>query len=137
MPEELFRPIFVPERFREAVGGRAWLQAMLDAEGALALAEARAGLVTQEAAEIIASRCDAGLFDPEEIGGEGRAAGNPVPSLVRTLPAAVSEDAARDVHEGATSQDITDTAAMRVTKHALELVLAEVDGISAACARLA
>src|SRR5215208_2315866 len=140
MPEELFRPIFVPERFREAVGGRAWLQAMLDAEGALALAAARAGLVTQEAAEIIASRCDAGLFDPEEIGGEGRASGNPVPSLVRTLTAAVSEvseDAARYVHKGATSQDITDTAAMLVTKHALNLVLAEVDGISAACARLA
>src|SRR5215208_7378842 len=140
MPEELFRPIFVPERFREAVGGRAWLQAMLDAEGALALAAARAGLVTQEAAEIIASRCDAGLFDPEEIGGEGHASGNPVPSLVRTLTAAVSEvseDAARYVHKGATSQDITDTAAMLVTKHALNLVLAEVDGISAACARLA
>ncbi len=39
MTEELFRPVFVPERFREAVSGRAWLQAMLDAERALAAAE--------------------------------------------------------------------------------------------------
>jgi len=29
MAEELFRPIFVPDRFREAVSGRAWLGAML------------------------------------------------------------------------------------------------------------
>ena len=90
MAEELFRPIFVPQRFREATAGRAWLQAMLDAEGALAAAEARTGLIPREAARVIASRCDANLFDPEEIGGEGRAAGNPVPPLVRALTAAVS-----------------------------------------------
>jgi 3-carboxy-cis,cis-muconate cycloisomerase len=140
MSEDLFGPIFVPDRFREAVGGGAWLQAMLDAEGALAAAEARAGLIPQEAAKTIASRCDAELFDPEEIGREGRAAGNPVPPLVRSLTAAVSEvseDAARYVHKGATSQDITDTAAMLVAKRTLDLILAEVDGISAACARLA
>jgi 3-carboxy-cis,cis-muconate cycloisomerase len=79
MAGELFRPIFVPDRFREAVGGRAWLQAMLDAEGALAVAQARAGLIPEEVAKTIVSRCDAALFDPEEIGHQGRAAGNPVP----------------------------------------------------------
>jgi 3-carboxy-cis,cis-muconate cycloisomerase len=140
MAGELFRPIFVPDRFREAVGGRAWLQAMLDAEGALAVAQARAGLIAEEVAKTIISRCDAALFDPEEIGHQGRAAGNPVPPLVRSLTAAVSdvsEDAARYVHKGATSQDIMDTAAMLVAKRALDLILAELDGISSACARLA
>ncbi len=113
---------------------------MLDAEAALALAEARTGLIPPEAAEAIASRCDAGLFDPEEIGRKGLGAGNPVPPLVRALTDAVSgvsEDAARHVHKGATSQDITDTAAMLVSRRALDLVLTEVNGISAACARLA
>jgi 3-carboxy-cis,cis-muconate cycloisomerase len=140
MAGELFRPIFVPDRFRDAVGGRAWVKAMLDAESALAAAEARAALIPSEAAEVIASRCDASLFDPEEIGEGGRAAGNPVPPLVRALTAAVSEvseDAARYVHKGATSQDITDTAAMLVAKHALTLILTDADGIAAACARLA
>jgi 3-carboxy-cis,cis-muconate cycloisomerase len=140
MAGELFRPIFVPDRIREAAGGHAWLQFMLDAEGALAVAQARAGLIPEEAAKTIVSRCDAGLFDPEEIGHQGRAAGNPVPPLVRSLTAAVSdvsEDAARYVHKGATSQDITDTAAMLVAKRALDLILAELDGISSACARLA
>jgi 3-carboxy-cis,cis-muconate cycloisomerase len=144
MTEELFRPIFVPDKFREAVSGRAWLQAMLEAEGALAAAEARAGLIPPDAAEAIAScckkGCDAGPFDPEDLGRKGRAQGNPVPPLVRVLTEAVSEvseEAARYVHKGATSQDILDTAAMLVARRALDLLLIELDEISRVCARLA
>jgi 3-carboxy-cis,cis-muconate cycloisomerase len=140
MEGELFRPIFIPERFAEAVSGRAWLGAMLQAEGALAVAQARAGLIPRLAAEIIVSCCDADRFVPEEIGRKGRAQGNPVPPLVHSLTRAVSsvsEDAAGHVHKGATSQDIMDTATMLVCRNALGLVLAEIDGISAACARLA
>src|SRR5919202_41428 len=140
MVEDLFGPIFVPDKFGEALSGRAWLQGMLDAEGALAIAEARAGLISMQAAEAIASRCDAGLFDTEEIGRAGRAAGNPVPPLVRALTeevSRVSEDAARYVHKGATSQDIVDTAAMLVARRALGLILTEIDWLAAACARLA
>jgi len=140
MPEELFRPIFVPETFREAVSARTWVGAMLDAEAALAAAEARVGLIPHEAAAAITSCCDASLFDPEEVGRAGRAAGNPVPPLVKALTemvSGISEVAARHVHKGATSQDILDTAAMLVTKRALGLILAELDGVAAACARLA
>ena len=140
MAEEFFRPIFVPDKFREGVSGRAWLGAMLEAEAALALAQARAGLIPRDAAEVIASCCEAGLFDPEELGRKGRAQGNPVPSLVRALTEAVSkvsEEAARYVHRGATSQDIVDTAAMLLTKRALGMVLTETDAIAAALVRLA
>ena len=140
MVGDLFGPIFIPERFSEAVSGRAWLSAMLEAEGALAAAQARAGLIPQEAADAIVSCCDAARFDPGEIGRRGRAKGNPVPPLVRALTEAVSkvsEDAARHVHKGATSQDIVDTAAMLVCRRALALILTETDGIAAACARLA
>ena len=139
MDGEIFRPVFVPDEFRDVVSGRSWLQAMLDAEAALATAEARAGLIPHEAAATIASCCDATRFDPEELGREGRATGNPVPPLVKALTAAVSEaseGAARHVHKGATSQDIVDTAAMLVARSALELVLAELEVISHACARL-
>jgi 3-carboxy-cis,cis-muconate cycloisomerase len=144
MAEELFRPIFVPDKFREAVSARAWLGAMLEAEGALAVVEARAGLIPPDAAEAIASCCKQGrdtvLFDPEDLGRKGRAQGNPVPPLVRVLTQAVSEeseDAAGYVHKGATSQDIVDTAAMLLTKRALDLILTETDAIAAALAGLA
>lgn len=140
MAGELFGPIFVPERFSEAVSGKAWLSAMLEAEGALALAEARVGLIPQEAADAIVFCCQADRFDPGEIGNEARAKGNPVPPLVRALTesvSGVSEDAARHVHKGATSQDIMDTAAMLISRRALSLILTELDGIADACARLA
>src|SRR5687767_11144557 len=128
MSELLFRPIFAPDAIREAVGGRAWLQAILDAEGALAVAEARAGLIPAEAAQKIAECCDAERFDLEEIGREGAAVGNPVVPLVKALTAAVPGEAARYVHKEATSQDIQDTAAMLVARRALDLFLADVDG---------
>jgi 3-carboxy-cis,cis-muconate cycloisomerase len=140
MAGELFRPIFVPERIAEAVSGRAWLRAMLEAEGALAVAQARVGLIPPQVAETIVSCCDVDRFDPGEIGRGGRAQGNPVPPLVRALTEAVSrvsEDAAGHVHKGATSQDIMDTAAMLVCRHALGLILTEVEGVAAACAGLA
>ena len=140
MAGEPFRPIFVPDEFREAVSGRAWIGAMLEAEGALAVAQARVGLIPREAAETIVSCCDVDRFDPEEVGRRGRAQGNPVPPLVRALTEAVSgvsEDAASHVHKGATSQDIMDTAAMLVCRHALGLILTEIEEIAAACAGLA
>lgn len=137
MSKSLFGPLFVPDEFREAVEGRSWLQAMLDAEAALAIAEARTGLIPDEAAEAISECCDAVRFDPEEIGRQGRSAGNPVPPLVKALTEAVPDDASGYVHKGATSQDIMDTAAMLVSRQALDLILAEVDAVAAACAQLA
>jgi len=140
MSGELFGPIFVPDAFREAVSGRAWLQAMLDAEAALAVAGTRVGLIPPGDAQTIAGCCAADLFDAGEIGRGGRPAGNPVPALARALTeevAKASPAAARHVHRGATSQDITDTAAMLVSRRALDLILTEVDGIADACARLA
>jgi len=130
--EGLFEPIFVPAALREAVGDGAWLQAMLDAEAALARAAA-----PREAAEAIARCCAAERFDAGALGEAARAAGNPVVPLVRALREAVGGEAARHVHRGATSQDILDTAAMLVARRALELVLGDLDGAAAACARLA
>lgn len=137
MSGELFGPIFVPGRFREVVSGRAWVRAMLEAEAALARAEARVGLIPEEAAGEISRRCRQMDPDPEELGRRGRAAGNPVPALVKALTAEVPEEAARHVHKGATSQDITDTAAMLVCREALALILSELDALCAACVRLA
>jgi 3-carboxy-cis,cis-muconate cycloisomerase len=59
---------------------------------------------------------------------------------VRALTEAVSEvseEATRYVHKGATSQDIVDTAAVLLTKRALNLILTETEAIAAALARLA
>jgi 3-carboxy-cis,cis-muconate cycloisomerase len=133
----LFSGLFVPDAVRDATSDRAWLQAMLDFEAALAAAEADAGVIPAEAAEAIAAACDAERFDPGALGVEGRAAGNPVVPLVRALTGALSEEAGRYVHWGATSQDVMDTAAMLVARRALEPIHRELRGVAAECARLA
>jgi 3-carboxy-cis,cis-muconate cycloisomerase len=65
-----FDAIFVPDAMRDAVGDRAWLQAMLDAEAALARAQARAGVIPVAAAEAVVAVCRVERFDVEAIGRE-------------------------------------------------------------------
>jgi 3-carboxy-cis,cis-muconate cycloisomerase len=125
-----FDAIFVPDALRDAVGDRAWLAAMLEAEAALARAQARAGVIPPGAAEAVVAACRIERFDVEAIAREARSDGNPVPALV----------AAADTeffHHGATSQDIVDTGAMLVARRVLGLIAGELDGVAAACAGLA
>src|SRR6059058_4496704 len=106
---------------------------MLAAETALARVEARLGLISQEAADAIEAWCRGGHVTIEDLSAAGRASGNPVVPLAAALRDAAGESA----HHGATSQDILDTAAMLVARHAVALVCTELDGAAAACAGLA
>ena len=133
----LFGPIFVPEALRETVSDAAWLEAMLEAEEALASAEAAAGVIPEGAAAAIVERCDPELYDLEELCEQGRAVGNPAEPLVRELRERVGGEAASYVHRGATSQDVMDTAAMLVARNALDLVLDDLEGVGRGCAMLA
>jgi 3-carboxy-cis,cis-muconate cycloisomerase len=119
------------------VGDRAWLQAMLDVEAALARAQARAGLIAVEHAEAIAAACVADRFDAAAIGAEAASAGNPAVPLVVALTDAVQGEAAGHVHRGATSQDVLDSAAMLVAHRALGPLLGDLDGAARAAASLA
>jgi 3-carboxy-cis,cis-muconate cycloisomerase len=133
-----FELLYVPEPLLAAVGDRAWLEAMLEAEKALATAESKAGVIPPESAARIAEQCRAELYDPEGLAREaGRAAGNPAEALVRALRERVGGEAARHVHWGATSQDVMDTASMLVARRALDLVMAEIDRAAAGIAALA
>ena len=136
MTDALFAPIFAPAPLRDAVSDSAWLQAMLDAEAALARAEARAGVIPADASEVITACCEARRFDVAALAEGARRLGAPVEPLVRALAEAAG-DAGRYVHWGATSQDILDTAAMLVARDALDLILFEFDALAAACAGLA
>jgi 3-carboxy-cis,cis-muconate cycloisomerase len=118
---------------RDAVADEAWLQAMLDAEAALA----RASGLPAGQAEAIAAACRAERYDAAALGAEAAASGNPVVALVEALRAEVGGDAGLAVHRGATSQDILDTAAMLVARRALAPLLEDLAGAADAAARLA
>ncbi|PZM97123.1 MAG: 3-carboxy-cis,cis-muconate cycloisomerase, partial [Actinobacteria bacterium] len=111
----LLSPVRAASAVEAATGDTAFLQAMLDAEAALARAQAALGVVPASAAAAVAAAADASAFDLPGLAARARAGGNPVIPLVADLTAAVAArdpEAARYVHLGATSQDILDTAAM-------------------------
>jgi 3-carboxy-cis,cis-muconate cycloisomerase len=118
----------------------AWLRGMLAAEAALARALERAGLVPHGAGAAV-TKATAADFGPAELAELSRAAaltGNPVPGLARVLTRRVAEPAARAaVHNGATSQDIMDTAAMLLARDALVAAVADLTAAADAAARLA
>ena len=103
------------------------LAAMARFEGALALACARAGVVPDKAAETIAKVARGARFDATALAPAARRAGTLAIPFVKQLTeqvAAVSPEAARHVHFGATSQDVTDTAVVLCLAPAAEQVLA-------------
>lgn len=135
--DHLFSHIVTTDELLIATGDGAWLAALLDAEAALARAEARAGVITAEVASAIGAACKPEGFDVREIGREARAGGNPVIPLVARLRDAVPPDASDFVHWGATSQDILDTAAVLVARRSGALIDAHLLRLADACATLA
>ncbi|MFZ1880732.1 MAG: lyase family protein [Gaiellaceae bacterium] len=132
-----FAAIFVSDELADAVSDRAWLDAMLDAEAALARAELAAGLIDARTTAAVAGACEHSLYDARQLAHEGRAAGNPVEPLVRAIRAKVGDAHAAGVHHGATSQDILDSAAMLVAQRAVRIIDEAVAGAADECARLA
>lgn len=122
-----------------ATGDAAFLRAMLDAEAALARAQAAVGLAPTAAADAItAAAGTAERFDVRDVALRARAGGNPVIPLVADLTTVLDdEDAAQYVHRGATSQDIVDTAMMLVATRTVPLILADLDRTADTLAALA
>lgn len=123
-----------------ALSDTALLQAMLDVELALVRAQAKAGLVTGDPERITAdveTACRAEEYDVVEIGREAVSPANPVPPFVRALRSRVPDEARRHVHNGATSQDILDTALVLLCRRSLVPLAARLHGVTDALAALA
>jgi 3-carboxy-cis,cis-muconate cycloisomerase len=127
----LFDGVLARGAVRAEVDDSAWLQAMLDVEAALARAQGSPHAVA------IAGACQSELFDLGRLGAEGALSGNPVVPLVGALRDQVGPDVAPDVHRGATSQDIVDSAAMLVAHRALGPLLDDLRGAAETAAALA
>lgn len=136
----LLSPVRAGTPAEAAVCDRAWLQAMLDAEAALARAQARLGTLPTEAAAAITAAARADRLDLRGLALAARETANPVVGLVQALTRVVAETsptAAEYVHRGSTSQDILDTGAMLVARRTLALVRADLARTAAALRELA
>ncbi|GLF92647.1 3-carboxy-cis,cis-muconate cycloisomerase [Streptomyces yaizuensis] len=136
----LLSPVRAGTPAEAAVCDRAWLQAMLDAEAALARAQAGLGTLPQAAADAIGRAARAGRLDARALALASRETANPVVALVGAVTRLVAEEdpaAAEYVHRGSTSQDILDTGTMLVAARTLGIVRADLARTARALAVLA
>jgi len=137
---ELLGKLFGATAAQQCFDDRARLQGMLDFEAALARAQVRVGLVPADAAQSIARKCKAELFEVGQLAVAAEKAGNTAIPLVTALTSLVgteNPDAARYVHLGATSQDAMDTGLVLQLRQFAAHLSAEIDRLAKALARLA
>jgi 3-carboxy-cis,cis-muconate cycloisomerase len=131
----LFRDAFGTARMREVFSDRAFISRCVEAEIALALAEARCGVIPAEAGQQIAERCDVAALDFDLLRHETENVGYPILPLVHQLVAQCGE-AGRYVHWGATTQDIMDTAVVLQVREGLRIIEEDVAALQAILVRL-
>jgi 3-carboxy-cis,cis-muconate cycloisomerase len=132
----LFRDSFGTPRMREIFEDRALISKYVQAEVALARAEARCGVIPEEAAQEIAARSNVDAIDFDAMRHETEIVGYPILPLVHQL-AKMCGESGRYVHWGATTQDIMDTAVVLQVRDALDLVEAELADLRDILGRLA
>ena len=151
MLERIFAPASVDSLFSDA----AMLAAMARFERGLAQAQASVGLIPDRAAQAIGKACHElgdpaatdgsgrelanGRFDPARLYPAARTAGTLVIPFLKALGEQVAQhdpEAVRYLHQGATSQDVIDSALALQCKEAGRRVLDSLERTGAALCRL-
>ncbi len=140
MSMRLIESLATTPALAEVFSDEAVLGAMLDFEAALARAEARSGVIPQEAAEAITAAAKPASFDVPALAGAAFRAGTLAIPLVKALTHKVrsnNSEAARFVHWGATSQDVVDSAMSLLLKRAEPILSGDLLRLEKALAGLA
>ncbi|MDP9144718.1 MAG: lyase family protein, partial [Actinomycetota bacterium] len=98
------------------------VDALLEFEAALALAMADVGVAPRDAAEAVAEACRASIPDPDVILAATWTEGSPLIPLTNEIRSRLSKADGEWVHQGATTQDAVDTAAMLQAREALDIL---------------
>jgi len=123
--------LYGSDAMRAVFDDRAWFQAMLDVEAALARVQARLGIIPADAAAAITAAARVDNLDTAELAASVRNVGYPVVGVVRGLSRAAGA-AGGWTHWGATTQDIMDSATVLQVREGLALIRAELLAIIAA-----
>jgi 3-carboxy-cis,cis-muconate cycloisomerase len=124
----LFRDAFGTPAMREVFSDASLIARYLEVEIALAKAEARCGVIPEQAARDIAERADVASLDVEALRRETDIVGYPILPLVHQLVKQCGE-AGRYVHWGATTQDIMDTALVLQLRAGLKIVAEDISAL--------
>jgi 3-carboxy-cis,cis-muconate cycloisomerase len=132
----LFRDAFGTPRMRDVFCDYALISRYVEAEIALARAEARCGVIPAKAAEEIAAKCDVVSLDFDLLRKETDIVGYPILPLVHQLVKQCG-DAGRYIHWGATTQDIMDTAVVLQVREGLAIIEEDINELRGILAKLA
>jgi adenylosuccinate lyase len=106
-------------------------QMVLDIEAALARAEAKLGIIPQEAAEEITRKADIKYIPEKALAEEMKKVGHPLVTIINVWARAMEGDAGEYIHYGATTQDIFDTRDVLQLRAATKILLNEMRDIEA------
>jgi 3-carboxy-cis,cis-muconate cycloisomerase len=108
----------------------------LEIEAALARAQARLGIIPENAAKEIVRQCRIENIDLARLKQQTERIGYPILGVVQQIVGLCADGLGEWCHWGATTQDITDTAAIMQIRAALDLVETDMEAIAAALADL-
>jgi 3-carboxy-cis,cis-muconate cycloisomerase len=109
----------------------------LDVETALARAQAKLGLIPEDAAKAITEAADIDKIDMDKLSARTQIVGYPILPLVEQLSGWAPDGLGQYCHWGATTQDIMDTADVLQVRAGLDIVEEYLERIAAALAKLA
>lgn len=122
LDSQIFGSMFSTDEMRAVFSDKAWAQAWLDTEAALAKAQGELGVIPKEKADIINEYARAELFDIPLVGEYIKNSITIVP-LLKAFKSVLPDRAGEFVHWGATSQDIYDTGLVLMQRNAWQIIL--------------
>ncbi len=129
--------IFSHADMRQVFSDRQRTQYYLDIEAALARAQARLGIIPQAACDEIVKHCFVEKIDMAKLKIQTERIGYPILGVVQQLVGLCRDGLGEWCHWGATTQDITDTAAVMQIRAGLDLVEKDIRAIAGSLTGLA
>ena len=134
---KIFGDIFSDAPMREVWSDENRTAKYLDIERALARVQGQLGIIPQAAADEIVKNCNLDQIDWAKLKAKTEAIGYPIIAVVNQINAHCKDGLGEYCHWGATTQDITDTAAVLQIREGLALIETDLKDISDALAKLA
>ncbi len=133
----IFRDIFSTPEMRQVFSDEARTGYYLKIEAALARAQAKFGIIPENAMREIVDKCRIENIDLTRLKQQTERIGYPILGVVQQIVSLCKDGLGEWCHWGATTQDITDTAAILQIRAALDLVEKDMAAIAASLAELA
>jgi 3-carboxy-cis,cis-muconate cycloisomerase len=133
----IFGDMFSDARMRDVWSDENRTAKYLDIERALAKVQGELGIIPKDAADEIVRNCELSQIDWAKLKAKTEQIGYPIIAVVNQINANCRDKLGEYCHWGATTQDITDTAAVLQMREGLALVEQDLDEIGDALATLA